>query len=98
MTNKIIPIFTTLLLVSCIQNPEAELQNQKINDLREKNEYLNKKIDDQNQKLNDLVDKIKELSLKIDLKPKNSNLRANQNKIQKKYPDSLNVNIKFSQK
>lgn len=81
-----------LSFFSCIQNPEAEIQNQRIKDLQEKYEYLNTKISEQNQKILDLKDEIKEIN---SLLSRGSN-KSVIYKTKKVFPDSINVKVHIS--
>ena len=78
-------------LTSCLQNPEAKLQNERINDLKEKNEYLNSKIKETNDKVQNLENKIEELSNKLEKKTYYRRKSFDSKKTQ----DSLNINLKI---
>lgn len=81
------------LAVSCIQNPEAEIQNQRIKDLLEKNDYLNVKINEQNSKIIELNSELKKIEDRIDLLEKRPTKFSY--KKRNTLPDSININVKM---
>jgi peptidoglycan hydrolase CwlO-like protein len=82
------------LITSCIQNPEAEIQNQKIKDLLEKNDYLNMKVNEQFNRISDLNAEIKDVKSRLgELEKVSSKKIVYRNR--KFLPDSLNVNIRL---
>lgn len=91
---KIILYCSLLVIISCVQNPEAEIQNQKIKDLQEKYDYLNMKINEQNQKNSDLKDEIKNINLLMSSKISKSHSVIY--KTRKIFPDSIKVKVDIS--
>lgn len=83
-----ITLFCLLLMhISCIQNPEAEFQNQKIKDLQEKFDYLNLKISELNEKNLDLKNELH------DVKLSNSKIPDVIYKTRRIFPDSIVVKV-----
>ncbi|KQB37102.1 hypothetical protein [Flavobacterium aquidurense] len=57
----IISIF--FVFTSCMQNPEAKLQNERIKDLQDKNVYFLERLKEQEQKIDDLESKMAKFEL-----------------------------------
>lgn len=47
-----------LVFISCLKNPEATLQNERIKDLQERNTYILDIVKDQNEKISELEERI----------------------------------------
>ena len=89
--NLLILSLTCVGISSCVQDPETAIQAERITDLKEKDLYLNQKIEDANQKINELEKKVNELSSELDQFKKKPVRRT----ISKRPQDSINVNLKI---
>ncbi|WP_192820424.1 hypothetical protein [Rufibacter sp. LB8] len=96
--NKFFPYILLLLIFisSCVINPETELINSKINDLKEKDNYLTSRIEEQNQKIKELKENLEIANKKINQienKPNKNNFKK---ATHKSYIKSDTVNVKIT--
>lgn len=84
---KYCSILFVICFLSCVKNPDADLQNQQITFLKEKQDYLKERINLQEATINDLEKRVENLE--------NSKFGYSRKKHLKK-SDTINLNVKLN--